>query len=163
MWKSSRLLRSTCLAAPEQAGQGSRCRILEGVEEGIQNHLPRRGQLVGEGEASTTPGIKQLVPMVQKSPRRSFWRGALVVSASEEERETEDCERVKSQVIDPCCLPLVSTPFGRPPFELPPAFHHVSLQPSPTSHLIYHLLSLYHLLQSLVCFLSNQHSAQPFC
>lgn len=39
--KTCRLLRSTCLAAPEQAGQGYRLQILEGVEEGIRNHLRR--------------------------------------------------------------------------------------------------------------------------
>lgn len=92
-----------------------------------------------EGEASITLGIK-LGPMRRKIPLLSFCQGELEESVSEEEREMEDFERVKSQVIDPCCLPLPSAPFGRPLFELPPAFHHVSQQPSLTSRLVYHLL-----------------------
>lgn len=92
-----------------------------------------------EGEARITLEI-QLGPMRQKSPLVSFCQGGLGGSAWEEEREMEDCEQVKSQVIDPCCLPLPSTPFGRPLFELPPAFRHVSQQPSLTSHLVYHSL-----------------------
>lgn len=94
---------------------------------------------MGEGEASMTLGIN-LGPMRQKSPPLSFCQGELGESAPEEEREMGDCELMKSQVIDPCCLLLPLTPFGRRLFELLPAFHHVSQQPSLTSHLVYHLL-----------------------